>query len=45
MAVMPQQSRGPGRQASDDMRRSYLRVIVSWVAMLAALYVFQEYFS
>jgi hypothetical protein len=44
MAVMPQSARA-GRQASDDMRRSYLRVIVSWLAMLAALYVFQEYFS
>jgi hypothetical protein len=34
----------PPAQA-DDMRRSYWRVIISWVAVLAALYAFQEYFS
>jgi hypothetical protein len=28
-----------------DMRRSYVRVLVVWVAVLAALYVLQEYFS
>ena len=27
------------------MRRSYIRVVVIWVAVLAALYAFQEYFS
>ena len=27
------------------MRRSYVRVIVSWVAALVALYLFQEYFA
>jgi hypothetical protein len=36
-----------GNAEADDrrMRRSYLRVIVSWVAILAALYAFQTYFS
>jgi hypothetical protein len=28
-----------------DMRRSYVRVVVIWVVVLAALYAFQEYFS
>jgi hypothetical protein len=28
-----------------DARFSYLRVIVIWVATLAALFAFQEYFS
>jgi hypothetical protein len=27
------------------MRRSYVRVLVIWVIVLAALYAFQEYFS
>jgi len=27
------------------MRRSYVRVLVVWVVVLAALYAFQEYFS
>jgi hypothetical protein len=28
-----------------DPRRSYVRVIIVWIAVLAALYAFQEYFS
>jgi len=28
-----------------DMRRSYVSVVVIWVLVLAALYVFQQYFS
>ena len=28
-----------------DMRRSYLRVIVIWVAVLIGLFAFQQYFS
>ncbi len=28
-----------------DVRRSYLRVLVVWVVVLAALYAFQQYFS
>jgi hypothetical protein len=28
-----------------DMPRSYARVLVIWVVVLAALYAFQEYFS
>jgi hypothetical protein len=36
----------PGPDAQDaDMRRSYVRVIVSWLVVLVALYAFQEYFS
>ncbi len=28
-----------------DMRRSYLRVTVIWVAVLLGLFAFQQYFS
>ena len=28
-----------------DMRRSYLRVAVIWVAVLLGLFAFQQYFS
>jgi len=28
-----------------NMRRSYVRVLVIWIVVLAALYAFQEYFS
>jgi hypothetical protein len=28
-----------------DIRRSYLRVAVIWVAVLLSLYAFQQYFS
>jgi hypothetical protein len=28
-----------------QIERSYLRVIVLWVAVLAALFAFQQYFS
>ena len=27
------------------VERSYVRVLVTWVVVLAALYAFQEYFS
>ena len=27
------------------IRRSYVRVLILWVIMLAALFAFQEYFS
>jgi hypothetical protein len=30
---------------SDRMRRSYVRVLVTWLIVLAALYVFQELFN
>jgi len=28
-----------------DIRRRYLHVTIAWVAVLAALYAFQRYFS
>lgn len=28
-----------------DARRGYVRVLILWVIVLAALYAFQEYFS
>jgi hypothetical protein len=28
-----------------DVRRSYVRVVVLWVIVLAALFAFQQYFS
>jgi hypothetical protein len=28
-----------------DIRRSYVRVVVLWVIVLAALFVFQQFFS
>ena len=28
-----------------DIRRSYVRVVILWVVVLAALYAFQQYFS
>lgn len=28
-----------------DARRGYVRVLILWVVVLAALYAFQEYFS
>jgi hypothetical protein len=28
-----------------DIRRSYVRVVVIWVIVLAALFAFQQYFS
>jgi hypothetical protein len=28
-----------------DIRRSYVRVVVVWVIVLAALFAFQQYFS
>jgi hypothetical protein len=31
--------------SSPAMRRSYVRVLVIWVLVLAALYAFQQYFS
>ena len=31
--------------AEHEMRRSYVRVVVTWILALAALYAFQEYFS
>jgi hypothetical protein len=30
---------------TDDVRRSYVRVLILWVVVLAALFAFQEYFS
>jgi hypothetical protein len=30
---------------SENMRRSYIRVIISWLLMLAGLFAFQQYFS
>jgi hypothetical protein len=35
----------PPAPDAEDMRRSYVRVIVSWLAVLAALFALQEYFS
>jgi hypothetical protein len=32
-------------RAMSNMRRSYVRVLVIWIVVLAALYAFQEYFS
>ena len=32
------------RADSHRLRRSYVRVIIVWVATLVALYAFQEYF-
>ncbi len=31
--------------SSPAMRRSYARVLILWVVVLAALYAFQQYFS
>ncbi len=31
--------------AATDGRRGYVRVLILWVVVLAALYAFQEYFS
>jgi hypothetical protein len=31
--------------SSPRMRRTYVQVVVVWVLVLAALYLFQEYFS
>jgi hypothetical protein len=31
--------------SSPAMRRSYRKVLVTWVVVLAALFAFQEYFS
>lgn len=31
--------------AVTDARRGYVRVLILWVVVLAALYAFQEYFS
>jgi hypothetical protein len=28
-----------------DVRRSYVRVVILWVIVLAALFAFQQYFS
>jgi hypothetical protein len=28
-----------------DIRRSYVRVLILWVVVLAALFAFQQYFS
>lgn len=30
---------------SDDMRRSYLRVLIVWILTLAALYAFPQLFA
>ena len=32
------------KDESDDNRRDYTKVVVVWVAVLVALYAFQEYF-
>ena len=45
MTGMPQPAHVPSPTGTDNMRRSYIRVIVSWLVVLAALYFFQEYFS
>ena len=31
--------------SSPRMRRSYAQVLVTWILVLAALYLFQQYFS
>jgi hypothetical protein len=41
MGLMP----APGPSSDDSMRRSYIRVVVSWLLVLLGLYAFQEYFS
>jgi hypothetical protein len=41
---MPQRSSAPAT-ADDEMRRSYVRVLVTWLVTLAALYALQEYFG
>jgi hypothetical protein len=42
---MPPTPPAPDAPVADEMRRSYVRVIVSWLAVLAALFALQEYFS
>ena len=37
----PREAEPPTGEA---MRRSYLRVLLAWLATLAALYAFQQYF-
>jgi hypothetical protein len=36
---------GADRTGGADMRTSYVRVMISWLLVLAALYAFQEYFA
>jgi hypothetical protein len=36
---------GAPTDSSPQMRRSYAKVLVIWVAVLAALFLFQGYFS
>jgi hypothetical protein len=37
--------RAPTADPTDEgMRRSYIRVIIAWLAALAGLYILQEYF-
>jgi hypothetical protein len=31
--------------SSPAMRRSYVKVLVTWIVVLTALFLFQEYFS
>jgi hypothetical protein len=39
-------SGAPGREPGDtNMRATYVRVVVIWVVVLAALFAFQQYFS
>jgi hypothetical protein len=40
MTVTPERS-----PEQDEMRRSYLRVLVVWILTLAGLFALQEYFS
>jgi hypothetical protein len=43
-ASEPRERSAPARP-SENMRRSYVRVLLVWAITLIALYAFQEYFS
>jgi hypothetical protein len=45
MAGMPHRITVADQEEPDEMRRSYVTVVISWLLMLAALFAFQEYFS
>jgi hypothetical protein len=45
MAATPPAIDAPDAADAAEMRRSYVRVMVSWLVVLAALFALQEYFS
>ena len=45
MAGMAAPRSDPKAPDTGDMRRSYIRVLITWILVLAGLFAFQEYFS